>query len=279
MKDKKFIIFSDLDGTLLHDDHKFSDKTIEVVNKLYDNGIYFVPATARTLKDLKQKAAMLGIDKKGGIIAASNGAQIYDFKTDSFIVNKYLPKELIEEIFERYYNKFFAKLNFYSTDSSYVFAEGKNSKFWANTMGLRYVVATSPDEVDEPVTHLYIVTNHKATDEEKLNEYNYLKEKYSDRYKVDSYHNNRVFDISTKGLDKGNVVKEVKKYLNLGDDVHSYGFGDGHNDIPLLKACDTGVAMKNGFEDIKAQADDVTEFTNAQDGVARYIIDKIIKED
>ncbi|KAF7378724.1 hypothetical protein HZH68_017176 [Vespula germanica] len=261
MKDKKFIIFSDLDGTLLHDDHKFSDKTIEVVNKLYDNGIYFVPATARTLKDLKQKAAMLGIDKKGGIIAASNGAQIYDFKTDSFIVNKYLPKELIEEIFERYYNKFFAKLNFYSTDSSYVFAEGKNN------------------EVDEPVTHLYIVTNHKATDEEKLNEYNYLKEKYSDRYKVDSYHNNRVFDISTKGLDKGNIVKEVKKYLNLGDDVHSYGFGDGHNDIPLLKACDTGVAMKNGFEDIKAQADDVTEFTNAQDGVARYIIDKIIKED
>ncbi|SYV95185.1 HAD hydrolase, family IIB [Mycoplasma putrefaciens] len=143
-------------------------------------------------------------------------------------------------------------------------------------MGLRYVVVDSADQIDEPITHLYIVTNNKATDEEKFNEYKYLIDKYSQHYKVDSYSNNRVFDISVKGIDKGSIVKKVKDYLNLDDKTHSYGFGDGPNDVSLLKACDTGVAMKNAILELKEIADDVSEFANDQDGVANYIYDKII---
>ncbi|WP_434333135.1 Cof-type HAD-IIB family hydrolase [Mycoplasma capricolum] len=280
MNKKNIIIFSDLDGTLLHDDYIFSPKTIEVVEKLYKKGIYLIPITARTIKDLKQKANLLGIDKFKGIIVASNGAQIYDYKTDKLIFDQTLPKEFIKEIFNRYHNKFFAKLIFYSPNCCYVFAEGRNSKYWAHqVMGLKCISVDSPDQIDEPITHFYIVTNSKATPEENLNEYKYLMNHYSDDYKVDSY-NNRVFDISVKGVDKGCGVNKVMQYLNLDETTtHSYGFGDGPNDFSLLKACTTGVAMKNGIIELKEIADHITDYSNDKDGVARYICDKILNVD
>ncbi len=39
-----------------------------------------------------------------------------------------------------------------------------------------------------------------------------------------------------------------------------------------------GIAMKNGLEELKENAYDITEYPNYQDGVARYINEKFIKK-
>jgi len=48
----------------------------------------------------------------------------------------------------------------------------------------------------------------------------------------------------------------------------AYAAGDAENDISMLEAAGCGIAMKNATDNVKAQADVVTELTNDQDGLA-----------
>ena len=50
----------------------------------------------------------------------------------------------------------------------------------------------------------------------------------------------------------------------------SYGFGDGVNDLEMIKLVGTGVAMGNACDELKAQADEVCPSV-VEDGLARYL--------
>ena len=47
-------------------------------------------------------------------------------------------------------------------------------------------------------------------------------------------------------------------------------FGDGENDLPMIQAAGLGIAMENGADFLKKQADAIT-LTNDRDGVAAAI--------
>ncbi len=48
-------------------------------------------------------------------------------------------------------------------------------------------------------------------------------------------------------------------------------FGDGDNDVEFLQYAGWGVAMKNGGVMAKSAANDITERTNDEDGMALYL--------
>ena len=50
-------------------------------------------------------------------------------------------------------------------------------------------------------------------------------------------------------------------------------FGDEHNDLELLEYAGWGVAMKNGTDQLKGVANDVTDLSNQEDGLAAYLED------
>ena len=54
------------------------------------------------------------------------------------------------------------------------------------------------------------------------------------------------------------------------------GFGDGENDISLIRRAGIGVAMGNAEECLKAEADYIT-VTNDDDGVAA-VLEKILQQ-
>jgi hydroxymethylpyrimidine pyrophosphatase-like HAD family hydrolase len=54
--------------------------------------------------------------------------------------------------------------------------------------------------------------------------------------------------------------------VSLGETA---AYGDAENDMPMLEAAGTGVAMKNAPDRVKGCADRVTELTNDEDWVAR----------
>lgn len=82
-----------------------------------------------------------------------------------------------------------------------------------------------------------------------------------------SVYNN--LEVNAKGADKGAALLWLADYLGI-DREETMSFGDGENDIPMIKAAGIGVAMGNALDTVKAAADTVT-LTNDEDGVAAAI--------
>lgn len=70
-------------------------------------------------------------------------------------------------------------------------------------------------------------------------------------------------ELSPKGIDKG--VARALEYLGRAGNERTFGFGDSGNDLGMLAAVETAVAMGNAMPEVKAVADYVTDDV-ARDG-------------
>ena len=66
-------------------------------------------------------------------------------------------------------------------------------------------------------------------------------------------------ELSPKGIDKGVGVARALEYLGRADNARTFGFGDSGNDLGMLAAVETAVAMGNAMSEVKAVADYVTD--------------------
>ena len=66
-------------------------------------------------------------------------------------------------------------------------------------------------------------------------------------------------ELSPKGIDKGVGVARALEYLGRADNPRTFGFGDSGNDLGMLAAVETAVAMGNAMPEVKAVADYVTD--------------------
>ena len=66
-------------------------------------------------------------------------------------------------------------------------------------------------------------------------------------------------ELSPKGIDKGVGVARALEYLGRSGNERTFGFGDSGNDLGMLAAVETAVAMGNAMPEVKAVADYVTD--------------------
>lgn len=66
-------------------------------------------------------------------------------------------------------------------------------------------------------------------------------------------------ELSPRGIDKGVGVARALEYLGRADNARTFGFGDSGNDLGMLAAVETAVAMGNAMPEVKAVADYVTD--------------------
>ncbi len=66
-------------------------------------------------------------------------------------------------------------------------------------------------------------------------------------------------ELSPKGIDKGVGVTRALAYLGREGNARTFGFGDSGNDLGMLAAVETAVAMGNAMPEVKAVADYVTD--------------------
>lgn len=77
-------------------------------------------------------------------------------------------------------------------------------------------------------------------------------------------------DITNISADKGKALLAMAKHEHMGID-ETMAFGDGGNDLPIIKQAGIGVAMGNANDDVKAAADYVTTSVD-DDGVRNALI-------
>ncbi len=79
-----------------------------------------------------------------------------------------------------------------------------------------------------------------------------------------------------------NGINKLKTLELLCDDLKTIPnkvifFGDGENDLPIIKGIGLGIAMKNAENIVKENADDIT-LSNDKEGVANYLEKYLIEK-
>ena len=263
--DKKFpyrAIALDLDGTLTNHDKVVTPKTREALLKAESEGIVIILASGRPTYGIEPVAECLELDKRGGYILSYNGGKIVDAKTKEELFSQFLPQEVIPIIYKYAKEKNHALLGYAGNeiitempDDPYVKEESR-----INKMNIRKV-ENLLDVLEEHPTKL-LMTGDPADmilAEEELGEM--LCEK------MDIFRSAPFFlELVPKGIDKAQSLLRLLAKINLTP-ADLMAFGDGYNDLSMLKLAGMGVAMANAAPEVRAEANYVT-LSNEEDGIA-----------
>ena len=254
------MVVTDIDGTIYTPERGISDGVKRCIKKLTDNGIHFAIATGRTYSSAKYMADMAGtkcplIGYQGGLICTYEG-EILNVK----YLNPDIAKEIINDFRKRNIH-----LNVYVEDQLYVEEDDDYIKDYIGNKGIDYLKVDSFDELDLTKLNKLLAIRYDCDFIDNL--IKELQEKYPEIYTVRSF---KYFcEIANKNATKGNAIKFLaEKYGIKTEEV--LAIGDQNNDIEMVKSAGIGVAMGNGTEEIKKEADYITDSVE-NDGFVKAI--------
>ena len=259
------VLAADLDGTLVTDDKRVTERTKEAVKAMTEKGGIMVLASGRPSHGIWPVAKELSLDEEGGYILAYNGGELIDCRDGSIKFSVSLPKERIPQIISlsRQYETAIltyegADIITESSEDPYVHGEARNVRM--NIRQIDDLIAY----LDFPVVKLMMVGSEEKIAEMEPIVREALGEEFS-VFRSEAYH----LEILPAGIDKGSGLVKTLEYLNIPAQ-ESIACGDYDNDVPMVKAAGLGVSMENGCPMIRECADYITA-SNEADGVARVI--------
>lgn len=259
MKDKKMIV-TDLDGTLLNINGVCSPKSKKYLSKLKKHGYIITIATGRTLK-----SALLATDgaEFANYIIANAGALIYDNVNKKIIMKKTIDIPNIKRICNIYNNE----IDYINLCDIYYYNRYMPS---GNINILFDKLINNLDTFLNNCNDILHITVKLKSNDDVLKYYNLIKNKNLEIIIMqDSFTDRRWLEIFKTGVSKYNAIKEIMIIENISNN-NVISFGDGLNDIDMIKKSGIGIAMENALVEVKNVASDITKSHN-EDGVIYYL--------
>ena len=265
-RSEQFMLFRlialDIDGTLTNSKKIISEKTKEQLIKYQKNGGTIVLASGRPTQGILPYAKTLRLREYGGYILAYNGGCIIECATGRVIYQNKLSLSYVPEIFNIIKN-FPVGINTYQGDK--IIAGNQINKYTeleARINGMELVFRDNFVEyVDFDITKCLLHGEPEVINElEKI-----LNDKFGNElgiFKSEPF----FLEIVPKDIDKAKSLSRLLKVLSLHKD-ECIAFGDGFNDISMLKYAGLGIAMSNASDAVKKSADYVAG-SNDEDGIA-----------
>lgn len=278
MKHKIKMIGFDLDGTLLTDQKELGEYTVQILKRAVEEGIVILPITGRPLCGLPEEVT--GLTGLRYAITA-NGARILDLKNAAVLKEQLVSIETAEKILDILGN-YDSLREIYYDGTGYAEREKLEQidHFFEEGPMAEYVRSTR-----QPVENLMDKFRKESREVDKVQgvfaDLGEREAALDEIRKLEgvtitgALHNN--IEVNAAGVDKGNALLWLAQYLGIAPE-ETMAFGDGNNDITLLEKAGTGVAMKNGIEEVKHAADRITEKTNDEEGAAKFIETYVLKK-
>ena len=273
MEHKIKMIGLDLDGTLLTDKKELTARTKAVISSALRRGIVVLVATGRPWMGIPEE-----LRNFPGMRYAltSNGARIIDAQEERVIEEHLLSPELALQALE-ICGKYDTLQEVYFDGQGYAPADKMAvvERYHRNPSMCEYMRKTRI-----PVDNIFKLVKEEnrgldkvqalfADMEERTQAWRELREvrEVSGLELVGSLRYN--IEINTAGVNKGTGLVNLGKVLGIKRE-EIMAFGDGDNDIVMLKEVGIGVAMANAEDKVKETADYIT-LSNEEDGVAEAI--------
>ncbi|WP_155287757.1 HAD family hydrolase [Lacticaseibacillus zhaodongensis] len=261
-----YLIISDVDGTLAVDHQHVSPRTVTALNQAMDAGHRFFVATGRMYALAKIMSDQVG--PRAGIIG-SNGA-VYDFGGERV-------HHLLGEAALRAVNDvteanglsafYFSDDTVYYTKTPPAFVEDALRVFQPS--GLT-VGVTQVGTLENLLKHENEITNGIVISPRDAEG---LAASMEQLKQLDLMHlsasNNDNMELIPKGIDKATAIRELQRLSGIPAE-RTIVFGDGMNDIGMMKAAGISVAMGNAVPPVKAVATHETA-ANTEDGIAKFL--------
>lgn len=264
----KYLIGIDLDGTLLTTNKTINTYTKDVIKKVIDKGHTVVLATGRSYLGTIKHYESLGLNTPmitlhGGVISFLNG------KTFSHKINSTL-------IYDLYTNlKDFIVTAVYNTPNKiYSFNHSEELEQVFNGANSKEINAFDINNISDEIVNIAVAVNSEHCEIFE----NYFKDKDLSARSWGEHNGLAFYDIHLKGVSKASALQKVLTHFNISED-RLITFGDGPNDIEMLKMAKIGVAMKNAGLEAKSFANETTKYDNDNDGIGyhlNYLIEKNI---
>ena len=246
------IIFFDIDGTLIDMERKvISERTVETLRRLQQNGIKICVATGRPPISLP--------DFHGARFDAFltfNGSFCYT--EDKVIYRNPIPNEDVHLIIN---NAAAIHRPVSIATAKRMSANGKDQDLIDYYAISRQEVTVSDDFAQLADQEIYQIMMGCYPEE-------YPKVMKNVRHVKIAAWWDRAVDIIPASGGKGIGVHKILEYYQLNKD-EAAAFGDGDNDIEMLQAVGTGIAMANASDRLKQIADDQCGHVR-EDGVSTY---------
>ena len=263
------IVFTDVDGTLLDGIRGFpylSAKNQYAIKALLEKGIYVVISSGRSKSILNKE--IVSLNPNGYILC--NGAYIE-------LNNKPIQKIVLSKEDVKYIKDLTLTNNgillYENQEGAYADIRSKCPLLedfiteW-NMPSLKIQYKENFDEEVYKVANVFPTTS----------DFDKFTSSIDNRIDIRRQKGLLAYDIVPKGMSKGNAIKQVLDTLHISN-LDALAFGDNVNDIEMLEAVGTGVAMGNACEELKKVADDVTDDA-INDGFYKYLVShQIIEEE
>lgn len=274
---KTGIIAVDLDGTVLDAEKKVTERTLAALEAAAESGIWVVPATGRILKGMPEEILKLGWIR---YMILANGATVWDRGAESCLYRAEISAETGLEVF-RWLDGFPVIYDCYQDNQGWMTASmWENAEAYApspfylqHIRTLRRPVPDLKEHIRRSGTSLQKIQAFCRTTETQRELIGRTAERFPQLAVSTSVARN--VEINDGRANKGAALTALAERLGIPMGKVA-AFGDGTNDLSMIRAAGMGVAMGNAAEEVKAAADRVTA-GNGEDGVG-IAVETLTKE-
>lgn len=255
-------IFSDMDNTLLNEIGVVSEGNIHAIK---DSKIPFTLVSARAPMEMKDTIEKLNLTSAQ---IAFNGGLIFKPVNDSIekISEHYLPLEAVKEIVKQIKSNFpDVSISTYDTDNWYSEKIDFGIEYESKITSIDPTIVNFDELFQKNTDNFFKVMLITPTSEEVVTLHEFINNLPIDNITVQQSGNNYL-EVTNNAAQKSHGIKYVQNLNNLNKSELA-AFGDGHNDIPMLKMVEKPIIMENAADEVKQYSNLITK-SNTEDGVA-----------